>query len=166
MIIQRARQLALRSPARVVFPDALDIRVLKAAHYLQQQGLAKPILIASPFALRQFALSHRLPMDGMQIVDPYSNRQMRAAFARRWLDRAGEKTPPDAEEKLNDPLMFAAAMVSAGKADVCIAGNLSSTANVLRAGLRIIGLQPGCKTLSSIFLMLPQYVGPARHGCH
>ena len=109
MIIQRARQLALRSPARVVFPDALDIRVLKAAHYLQQQGLAKPILIASPFALRQFALSHRLPMDGMQIVDPYSNRQMRAAFARRWLDRAGEKTPPDAEEKLNDPLMFAAA---------------------------------------------------------
>ncbi len=56
--------------------------------------------------------------------------------------------------------MFAAAMVSAGKADVCIAGNLSSTANVLRAGLRIIGLQPGCKTLSSIFLMLPQYSGP------
>ena len=41
MIIQRARQLALRSPARVVFPDALDIRVLKAAHYLQQQGLNK-----------------------------------------------------------------------------------------------------------------------------
>ena len=161
MIIQRARQLALRSPARVVFADALDIRVLKAAHYLQQQGLAKPILIASPFALRQFALSHRLPMDGMQIVDPHSNRQMREAFARSWLARAGEKTPPDAEEKLNDPLMFAAAMVSAGKADVCIAGNLSSTANVLRAGLRIIGLQPGCKTLSSIFLMLPQYVGPA-----
>ena len=30
MIIERARQLALRSPARVVFPDALDIRVLKA----------------------------------------------------------------------------------------------------------------------------------------
>jgi phosphotransacetylase len=91
MIIQRARQLALRSPARVVFADALDIRVLKAAHYLQQQGLAKPILIASPFALRQFALSHRLPMDGMQIVDPHSNRQMREAFARRWLARAGEK---------------------------------------------------------------------------
>ncbi|GHL34198.1 hypothetical protein ECZU26_50230 [Escherichia coli] len=75
-----------------------------------------------------------------------------------WPARA---TPPDALEKLTDPLMFAAAMVSAGKADVCIAGNLSSTANVLRAGLRIIGLQPGCKTLSSIFLMLPQYSGPA-----
>ena len=91
MIIERARQLALRSPARVVFADALDIRVLKAAHYLQQQGLAKPILIASPFALRQFALNHRLPMDGMQIVDPLSNRQIRAAFARRWLTAPGKK---------------------------------------------------------------------------
>ena len=55
--------------------------------------------------------------------------------------------------------MFAAAMVSAGQAEVCIAGNLSSTASVLRAGLRLIGLQPGCKTLSSLFLMLPQYAG-------
>jgi len=161
MIVERARELALRAPARVVFPDALDARVLKAAHYLQQQGLARPILVASPFALRQFALSRRVAMDGIQVIDPRSNLPLREAFAGRWRARAGEKTPPDAVEKLNDPLMFAAAMVSAGQADVCIAGNLSSTANVLRAGLRIIGLQPGCKTLSSIFLMLPQYAGTA-----
>ncbi|EBO5047819.1 phosphate acetyltransferase [Salmonella enterica subsp. enterica serovar Newport] len=161
MIIERARELAVRAPARVVFPDALDERVLKAAHYLQQYGLARPVLVASPFALRQFALSHRMAMDGIQVIDPHSNLSMRQRFAQRWLARAGEKTPSDAVEKLSDPLMFAAAMVSAGEADVCIAGNLSSTANVLRAGLRVIGLQPGCKTLSSIFLMLPQYAGPA-----
>ncbi|HAX8917164.1 TPA: phosphate acetyltransferase [Escherichia coli] len=111
MIIKRCRELALRAPARVVFPDALDQRVLKAAQYLHQQGLATPILVANPFELRQFALSHGVAMDGLQVIDPH--------------------------------------------------GNLSSTANVLRAGLRIIGLQPGCKTLSSIFLMLPQYSGPA-----
>ena len=140
MIIERCRELALRAPAKVVFPDALDQRVLKAAQYLHQQGLATPILVANPFELRQFALSHGVAMDGLQVIDPHGNLAMREEFAHRWL---------------------AAAMVSAGKANVCIAGNLSSTANVLRAGLRIIGLQPGCKTLSSIFLMLPQYSGPA-----
>ena len=139
MIIERCRELALRAPARVVFPDALDQRVLKAAQYLHQQGLATPILVANPFELRQFALSHGVAMDGLQVIDPHGNLAMREEFAHRWLARAGEKTPPDALEKLTDPLMFAAAMVSAGKADVCIAGNLSSTANVLRAGLRIIG---------------------------
>lgn len=159
MIIDQCRKLALRAPARVVFPDALDVRVLKAAHYLQQQGLAHPILVASPFALRQFALGERLPLTGVQVIDPHSNLAMREAFAAAWQARAGDKAPADAVDKLADPLMFAAAMVSAGQAEVCIAGNLSSTASVLRAGLRLIGLQPGCKTLSSLFLMLPQYAG-------
>ncbi|WP_437889174.1 phosphate acetyltransferase [Phytobacter sp. V91] len=159
MIIERCREWARRTPARVIFPDALDERVLKAAHYLQQQGLANPVLVASPFEMRQFALAHRIALDGLQVIDPRSNFPLREAFARRWQARAGEKTPADAIEKLNAPLLFAAAMVSSGKADVCIAGNLSSTAQVLRAGLRIIGLQPGCKTLSSLFLMLPQHAG-------
>ncbi|EJB0633528.1 hypothetical protein MWY52_003794 [Salmonella enterica] len=48
MIIERARELAVRAPARVVFPDALDERVLKAAHYLQQYGLARPVLVVVP----------------------------------------------------------------------------------------------------------------------
>lgn len=90
MIIERARELAVRAPARVVFPDALDERVLKAAHYLQQYGLARPVLVASPFALRQFALSHRMAMDGIQVIDPHSNLSMRQRFAQRWLARAGE----------------------------------------------------------------------------
>lgn len=71
MIIERCRELALRAPARVVFPDALDQRVLKAAQYLHQQGLATPILVANPFELRQFALSHGVAMDGLQVIDPH-----------------------------------------------------------------------------------------------
>lgn len=54
MIIERARELAVRAPARVVFPDALDERVLKAAHYLQQYGLARRFW--SPARLRCVSL--------------------------------------------------------------------------------------------------------------
>ena len=79
MIIDQCRKLALRAPARVVFPDALDVRVLKAAHYLQQQGLAHPILVASPFALRQFALGERLPLTGVQVIDPHHGDGQRRA---------------------------------------------------------------------------------------
>ena len=149
MIIQRARQLALRSPARVVFADALDIRVLKAAATTSSSRAGKADFDRQPLCPAPVR-PQPPPADG-RYADrrPAQQPAMREAFARRFA-RAGEKTPPDAEEKLNDPLMFAAAMVSAGR-HVCIAGNLSSTANVLRAGLRIIGLQPGCKTLSSIF---------------
>ncbi len=37
MIIDQCRK-PLRAPARVVFPDALDVRVLKAAHYRAAAG--------------------------------------------------------------------------------------------------------------------------------
>ncbi len=51
MIIDQRRKLALRAPPRWCSRMRLDVRVSKAAHYLQQQGLAHPILVASPFAL-------------------------------------------------------------------------------------------------------------------
>ncbi len=86
-------------PPEWFFPDALDQRVLKAAQYLHQQGLATPILVANPFELRQFALSHGVAMDGLQVIDPHGNLAMREEFAQHWLARAGEKTPPDALEK-------------------------------------------------------------------
>ncbi len=144
----------------VVFPDALDVRVLKAAHYLQQQGLGASDPRRQP--LRAAAVRPWRTSAADRGAGHRSAQQPRRCARRlppHRQARAGDKAPADAVDKLADPLMFAAAMVSAGQAEVCIAGNLSSTASVLRAGLRLIGLQPGCKTLSSLFLMLPQYTG-------
>lgn len=154
MLIDRCRRLAQNHPRRVVFPDALDKRVLEAAHYLLHHGLAQPILLANPFALRHFALSHRFTLDGITVIDPHNADDWHREFCQRLTQRLGEKTPADCDEKMRQPLWFAAAMVTGGKADLCIAGNLSSTAAVLRAGLRVIGLQAGTQTLSSLFLML------------
>ena len=52
-------------------------------------------------------------------------------------------------------LWYSAMMLVAGDTDYCIAGNLSSTASVLRAALKVIGLSEGNHTLSSMFFMLP-----------
>jgi phosphotransacetylase len=54
-----------------------------------------------------------------------------------------------------DPLWFGASLVEHGIASHCIAGNLSTTSAVLRAGLRVLGLAEGNKTVSSIMFMLP-----------
>ena len=131
MIIDQCRKLALRAPP-VVFPDALDVRVLKAAHYLQQQGGAsdprrQPLRAAAVRPWRTSAADR-----GAGHRSAQQRRCARRLPPRQ--ARAGDKAPADAVDKLADPLMFAAAMVSAGQAEVCIAGNLSSTASVLRAG--------------------------------
>lgn len=155
MLIERCRQMAQENPPRVVLPDALDERAIRAARYLKQHGLADPILLANPFALRDFSVRTGAAIDGLTIIDPDSADAWRAEFAARAVARLGEKAPEDADAAMRQPLWFAAAMVAGGKADLCVGGNLSSTAAVLRAGLKVIGLKPGVKTLSSIFMMLP-----------
>ena len=91
MIIKRCRELALRAPARVVFPDALDQRVLKAAQYLHQQGLATPILVANPFELRQFALSHGVAMDGLQVIRMATSQCGKNLLIAGWPARAKKR---------------------------------------------------------------------------
>jgi phosphotransacetylase len=56
---------------------------------------------------------------------------------------------------LLDPVCLAAAALRIGDVHGCVAGATRPTADVLRAGLRIVGLTPGLRTLSSSFLMMP-----------
>lgn len=90
MIIERARELAVRAPPSRLSRCAGRTRAESGALPATVRS-GSPVLVASPFALRQFALSHRMAMDGIQVIDPHSNLSMRQRFAQRWLARAGEK---------------------------------------------------------------------------
>ena len=51
-------------------------------------------------------------------------------------------------------LEFAHRLVAAGEADVCVAGAVYTTADVLRSALRNVGLAPGVRLASSAFYMV------------
>ena len=55
---------------------------------------------------------------------------------------------------LDDPLHVAVLMVKVGEADGCVAGATRSTADVLRAGIRVLGVAPGTSVISSSFFMV------------
>src|SRR5688572_6920246 len=59
------------------------------------------------------------------------------------------------ESGAESPLDFADRLVAAGDFDGCVAGAFYTTAQVLRAALKIIGVAPGLKTVSSAFYMVP-----------
>lgn len=57
------------------------------------------------------------------------------------------------------PLRLAVALLRTGELDGVVAGARYTTADVVRAGLRLLGTGPGIETVSSSFYMLPD--GPA-----
>jgi phosphotransacetylase len=155
-MLQYAEQITRENKhncARVVFPDALDVRTLQAAAELARHGWAAPILVTSKAALADFCQKKSCAVPDVAIVDPgemQNQRRWTAVLQRIKPSYSGS----GAQAMASQPLYAAALMLSAGEADYCIAGNVSSTADVLRAGLRAVGLAPDMKTLSSVFFMI------------
>jgi phosphotransacetylase len=156
-ILERCKDACRHKPGVVVFADCLDQRVIEAAGRLKAEGLAEPVLLQSPFAvLGKMEEAHSSEVS-LTVVDHTSpsllekNSESYAALReKKGKPIAGEA----AQRALRSPLAAAAMMVRRGEADVGIAGNLSSTADVLRAGLSILVKKPGIKTISSFFLMV------------
>ncbi|MGD9900176.1 MAG: phosphate acetyltransferase [Calditrichaceae bacterium] len=145
----------LKKRSRIVFTDALDERILRAARFLLDEKLAVPVLLGNPFEIRDFAENAKIRTNGLKILKPLHSaeydRYVKLYFK---LRRHRDITITDAAQYLLDPLQFGAMMLREGQADVCMAGNRTSTADVLRTGYRIIGTGGRQNPVSSFFLMI------------
>lgn len=152
-LIERCQVNAKRAPGWVVFPDAADERAIRAAIAIQEEGLGYPWLLGNFAEIKALCQKRGLPFDKLNIIDPQASPWCEE-FARRLEGKVRNKSIAELQEMVKDPLWFGASMLATGRCDFCIAGNLSSTADVLRAGLRVLGLTPGNKTLSSLMIMI------------
>lgn len=143
--IQDIRKRASSTPKRIVLPRSSDIRVIKAAEYLQDNNLAKPILIQNEEA--------SIPKH-LDVINPVSDERLKA-YATTFYERRKHKGITEAEsiEIIKDPLFFAASMLAAGDADGAVAGSVATTGDVLRAAIQAIGLKKGSNVVSSVFIM-------------
>lgn len=156
-VFERCLEGCKQKPGRLVLPDSLDERALMAAARLKAEGLAEPMLIGNPMALRDTAQRAGLRVSDIWCIDPES-KEFLEQNAWEYQAICAKKNKPVSDE---DAVAFArlptaagAMLVRRGAVDLGVAGNLSSTADVLRAGLRVIGTSPKSKTVFSVFFMI------------
>lgn len=160
-LLVRAVEILREKPARVVLTDGEDARAVSAAMRLIREGLARPVLLGRPLAIRAMAqkelrATHQ-PGPGLEIIDPAAP----SVLARNTKDylahlaasgkKAGEE---EAAAFMRTPAAAGAMMVKRGEAEVGVGGNIASTAEMIRAGLRVLGTAPGSKTVSGFFFMI------------
>lgn len=139
----------------IVFPDAADERTIRAARMLVDQNVVTPILVGNRSIIEGKAGELKLALSGIQIVDPSSSERL-SDFSHVYynLRKAKGLTFPEAQVQMTNPLFFGAMMVREGMAHGSVAGSLSTTGDVLRAGIQAIGLAEGITVVSSFFLMV------------
>jgi|18_taG_2_1085343.scaffolds.fasta_scaffold00002_17 phosphate acetyltransferase len=145
-IIESIREKAASHKKRIVLPRSSDERVIKAAQFLQDEGLADVILLRNK--------DSKVETQNIEVLDPKTDEKLKE-FAEAFYQKRKHKgiTEEQALEIVKDPLFFGASLVSAGYADGCVAGSVSTTGDVLKAAIQTIGLKKGSNVVSSIFLM-------------
>jgi phosphate acetyltransferase len=115
---------------------------------MAREGIVEPVLLGDPEQVKAAADK------GADVVIPATDpRRKECLGAAAEARRARGCEPLPEEMLLQDPLYYAAAMVCAGAAAGTVAGAAHSSADTLRAALRVIGPAPGVTTVSSFFLM-------------
>ena len=151
----QVRKKALQANRRIVLPESSDERVIRAAAEILKEGLAKVILVGNQETIMDSAKAYEVSLSGVKIVDPYNFERL-DDYINKLVELRSKKgmTREEAKKILqNDPNFFGAMIIKMGDADGMVSGSASPTANVLRAGIQVIGTQPGVKTVSSVFIM-------------
>ena len=153
-IVARLVAQAKERRRAIVLPEGDDARILQAARRLQDEGIARPVLIGARSALEETAAAADVSLDGIESVAPAEGDAL-DAYAALYVEgrpRANERV---AKRLLGKPLFYAAMAVKAGDADALVAGASQPTARVIEAGLMSVGLAQGIATPSSFFIMVP-----------
>lgn len=140
---------------KLVLPEGTEPRTVQAARKIIDQGIAgKVTLLGAKAAVAAVAKESGVSLDGIDVIDPVSSEWFED-FAQTFCEKRKAKgmTIEQARIDMKGVLRFGAMMVAKGYADSMVAGAENTTADMLRAGLTVIGTAPGTKTASSCFVM-------------
>ena len=138
---------------RIVLPEGSEERTIAAAVELVQQGYAKEVTLLAPRDEVE-RNARGADLSGITLLDPEVSAWL-PEFTEEYYRIRKHKgmTLEQAGREMRHFMRFGAMMVRLGKADALVSGARSPTADVLRAGLTIIGTASGSKTASSCFMM-------------
>jgi phosphate acetyltransferase len=160
-IIEGLKARAKAKQGTVVLPESGDERTLRAAEQLIREEIAKVILVGDPSTVAAKSRELGITDAGWQVTNP--NTFARIDEFATWLyGKRKDKglSREEANALVRNELYFGALLVKFGIADGMVAGAANTTADVLRAGLQVVGVMPGLKTVSSTFIMVvPDYMG-------
>jgi len=139
--------------ARVVYPEGLEERAIRAARWLVDNGLVVPVLVGPEEGVRGKARALGVALDGVVVRDPATDAR-RDAFAAEYLElrKAKGVTPDVAAQRVALPHYFGALAVRAGEAAGMVCGLNSETKPFIPA-FEIVKMRPGMRKASSVFVM-------------
>lgn len=155
-LIQAVTIRARQHPARVVFPYGDDLRLVRAARRVLDEGIGYPVLLADRGVVMELSEELGISLEGIRVVDPISEPGERSRYARRLLELRGHRgvSRGHAAQMVFDPNVFAALMVESGDAEVLVGGLTTFFPETVRPALQIIKVSRGRSIASALYVVV------------
>ena len=144
-------------PKRVVFAEADQLAVVKAAQIAYEEGIAVPILLGRKETIEE--LMEQIDFDAdVLIIDPKTEEEneRKNKYAQVYWEQRKRKgvTLYSAKRLMRERNYFAAMMVNEGDADALISGYSRSYPSVVKPMLELIGLAKGASRIATTNVMM------------
>lgn len=157
-LIRAIGNKARKDPKRLVFAEADNLKIIKAASIAYDDGIAYPILLGDPIKINRIAEENNIDLTDIPIIDPRSDEmEEKREFYSELFFKKRQRRGINKYESLKimkDRNHFGCMMVETGDADAMLSGLTKNYAEAIRPALQIIGTEEGVKKIAGMYLLL------------
>lgn len=157
-LVVSIRQKARQNPKRILFAEADNFKILKAAQFVSRENIAKPILLGNEDKIRELIKENQLDLENVTIVDIHKSisAEKREQFANILYEKRKRKgmSFEDAFENMFKPDYLGTMMVETGEADAFVSGFTRKYADTIRPALEVIGVKEEYNHIAGMYIIL------------
>jgi malate dehydrogenase (oxaloacetate-decarboxylating)(NADP+) len=157
-LVVSIRQKAKQEPKRIIFAEADNFKILKAAQFVYREKIAEPILLGNEEVISELIKENQLDLKDVLIIDINKSisQEKREHFANILYEKRNRKgmSFEAALENMYNPDYLGTMMVETGEADALISGFTRKYADTIRPALEIIGVKEEYNHIAGMYIIL------------
>jgi malate dehydrogenase (oxaloacetate-decarboxylating)(NADP+) len=142
----------------LVFAEADNIKILKVAQILYDEGVAYPVLLGNKARIQSIAAANRIEIDELTIIDPRAEdqKERRKNYSEIFFHKRQRRgfNKYESQKIMRDRNYFGCMMVETGEADAMISGLTKNYPDTIRPAIEIIGTEENVKKIAGMYLLL------------
>ena len=154
-LISRIINRAKKDPKKVVFSEADNSKVLKAAQIIRDEKIGVPILLGNKDRINELIAEHELDLSKCKIIDPLNERKTCEKYGRILYEKRKRKGVNLYEGKklMRERNYFGAMMVELGEADALISGLTKDYPKTILPALQVVGTKSDVDKVAGMYII-------------
>lgn len=154
--IRRMMTQARQHPKQVVFAEADNIKILKAAQIVKEEGIAIPVLLGNVTKIKEMLEENGIDLGNVTIIDPLTEDAKREEFGAKFFAKRQRKgiNIYESVKLMRDRNYYGCMMVNEGECDAFISGLTKNYPKSLKPAMQIIGRETGISKVAGMYIIM------------